>query len=271
MLARRWKPSPLLLASAVLHLGVALAWLLDAGRWPLWLGLLVLDHGVLTLAGLLPRCQWLGPTLVTLPAPAGQTVALTIDDGPDPVVTPQVLAILARYQARATFFCIGHLAARHPECCRAIVAAGHQIENHGYSHAKAFATFGPQRMQQDIQAAQRVLADCTGRTPRFFRATAGLRNPFLEPVLCRLGLGLAAWTRRAYDTRCTDPDIVLARLSRNLQGGDILLLHDGNAALTASGQPVILAVLPRLLDLLQARSLTPVTLDEACHEHPNLS
>ena len=95
------------------------------------------------------------------------------------------------------------------------------------------------------------------------RATAGLRNPFLDPVLHRLGIRLASWTRRPYDTRCGDPDTVLARLCRDLGPGDILLLHDGHAARTADGQPVILAVLPRLLATLRDQQLNPVTLNDA--------
>ena len=131
------------------------------------------------------------------------------------------------------------------------------------AHDKAFAFFGPGRMAADIAAGQATLAAITGQTPRYFRATAGLRNPFLDPVLHRLGIRLAAWTRRPYDTRCGDPETVLARLCRNLGPGDILLLHDGHAARTADGQPVILAVLPRLLATLRDQQLNPVTLNDA--------
>ena len=90
------------------------------------------------------------------------------------------------------------------------------------------------------------------------------RNPFLEPVLAGLDLHLAAWTRRPYDTRCGDANIVLARLSKNLAAGDILLMHDGNAARGSSGRAVILDTLPALLDLLHQQGLTTVTLHAAC-------
>jgi len=118
-------------------------------------------------------------------------------------------------------------------------------------------------MQADIAAAQATLTEITGQSPHYFRATAGLRNPFLDPVLHGLGLNLASWTRRSYDTRCGNPDTVLQRLTRNLAAGDILLLHDGNAARTPDGQPVILAVLPRLLTALRDHQLNPVTLPDA--------
>ncbi|MPN19533.1 Peptidoglycan-N-acetylglucosamine deacetylase [bioreactor metagenome] len=174
-----------------------------------------------------------------------------------------MLDLLDAAGAKATFFCIGWRARENPELCREIVARGHQVENHGDSHSKAFAFFGPRRMQADIAAGQATLAEITGQTPRYFRATAGLRNPFLDPVLHRLGIKLAAWTRRPYDTRCGDPDTVLERLTRNLAPGDILLMHDGHAARMPDGRAVILAVLPRLLATLHEKQLNPVTLNDA--------
>ncbi len=103
----------------------------------------------------------------------------------------------------------------------------------------------------------------TGLSPRFFRAPAGLRNPFLEPVLCRLQLRLATWTHRGFDTVSGNADAVYRRLANSLRGGDILLLHDGNAARGRGGAPVILDVLPRLLETLRNRRLQPITLRAA--------
>ncbi|MFN4324366.1 MAG: polysaccharide deacetylase family protein [Azonexus sp.] len=261
----RWKPSPALRATFAIHAGAVLGCLLAPAIWPWVLGALVINHAVITVAGLLPRSTLLGPNLTRLPpaSVALREVAITIDDGPDPDVTPQVLDILDAAGARATFFCIGWRARQNPALCRDIVARGHQVENHGDSHSRAFAFFGPRRMQADIAAGQATLAGITGERPRYFRATAGLRNPFLDPVLHRLGIRLAAWTRRGYDTRCGNPDTVLARLTRDLGPGDILLLHDGHAARTTDGQPVILAVLPRLLAALREKELNPVTLNHA--------
>ena len=99
--------------------------------------------------------------------------------------------------------------------------------------------------------------------PRYFRAPAGLRNPFLAPVLDRLGLQLVSWTRRGFDTVRREPGAVLARLVASLAAGDILLVHDGNAARTAAGEPVLLRVLPALLERCAAAGLRAVTLPEA--------
>ncbi len=260
-----WTPSPFLKASFAVHGAAAVGLLAAPEAWPWALGALLANHAVLTTAGLLPRSTLLGPNLTRLPAAAinRREIALTIDDGPDPDVTPQVLDLLDANGAKATFFCIGWRARENPDLCREIVTRGHQVENHGDSHSKAFATFGYGRMKGDVAAGQQTLADITGRTPRFFRATAGLRNPFLDPVLQHLGVSLASWTRRPFDTRCGDPATVLQRLTDDLAPGDILLLHDGHAARTPDGRPVILAVLPDLLATCRRHRLNPVTLDQA--------
>jgi peptidoglycan/xylan/chitin deacetylase (PgdA/CDA1 family) len=249
-------------ATFALHGAAVLGTLAMPAAWPWALGALAANHVVLTVAGLLPRSTLLGPNLTRLPdaAAARREIALTFDDGPDPEVTPRVLDLLDAAGARASFFCIGRRAREHPALCREIVARGHRVENHGDSHSWAFAAFGPGRMRADIAAAQAALADITGQSPRFFRATAGLRNPLLDPVLAALDLRLAAWSRRAYDTREGRPEVVLGRLTRGLGAGDILLMHDGHAARTPDGQPVILAVLPPLLRRLAEDGLTPVTL-----------
>lgn len=264
-MSRPWKPTAFLKASFALHGVAAVGAAVVPGAWPWALGAVAANHAALSITGLLPRSTWLGPNWVSLPATsvARREVALTIDDGPDPEVTPRVLDVLDEAGVRATFFCIGRRARQAPALCREIVARGHGVENHGDSHSNAFSLFGPKRMRADISAAQATLADITGQAPRFFRATAGLRNPLLEPVLAELDLQLAAWTRRPFDTVNADPERVLQRLTRNLGPGDILLMHDGHAAHTAAGEPVILCTLPRLLQSLRDVKLQPVTLQEA--------
>jgi len=265
-----WKPSPAIKLSFAVHGAAALGLAAAPAGWPWALGALGLNHLVLTAAGLLPRSTLLGPNLTRLPAAAVERgeVALTIDDGPDPEVTPRVLDQLDTAGAKASFFCIGHRARAHPELCREIVARGHRVENHGDSHSWAFSTFGMARMRADIAAAQATLADLSGQAPRFFRPTAGLRSPLLDPVLASLDLRLAAWTRRPYDTRDGDPQRVARRLTDHLAPGDILLLHDGHAGRTADGEPLILAVLPGLLHTFAERGLRPVTLAAAVDAPP---
>lgn len=263
--ATPWPLPPLLRATAAVHAAAALALLAVPAHWPWPLAALALNHAALTFAGLWPRSRVLGENLVRLPAAAAARgeLAITIDDGPDPEVTPAVLDLLDAHGARATFFCIAERALRHPGLVRAIVRRGHSVQNHSHVHRHDFSLLGPRGFAREIESAQAALAPLAGEAPAFFRAPAGLRNPFLAPVLHRLGLTLASWTRRGYDTRERDPRRVLARLAHGLAAGDIMLLHDGNAARDAQGRPVILSVLPPLLERVRALGLRPVTLPQA--------
>jgi peptidoglycan-N-acetylglucosamine deacetylase len=264
-MADRWKPTLAIQASLALHVGALLALIARPHLWPWLLGIIVADHLMLTAAGLWPRSKLLGPNWTHLPgaAAANGSVAITIDDGPDPAVTPRVLDLLDQHRAKATFFCIGRLVEQHSDLAREIVRRGHAIENHSQHHLHRFSVLGPSGMAAEISHAQDTIEAITGERPRFFRAPAGLRSPLLEPVLAQLGLRLASWTRRGFDTVNADPDTVFKRLTRGLSGGDILLLHDGHAAHTPSGTPIILDVLPRVLQAVSAAKLTPVTLRSA--------
>lgn len=263
--ARRWRPAPALQASALVHAAGAVALVAAPASWPWVAGGIVANHAALALAGFLPRSRLLGPNLARLPAPAAQRseVALTFDDGPDPEVTPRVLDALDAAGLKATFFLIGERAARHAALAREIVRRGHAVENHSHRHSTAFGWYGPGRARREVEAAQGAIADATGVAPAFFRAPFGIRNPLLDPALARCGLRYVSWTRRGFDTVARDPRRVLDRLARGLAAGDILLLHDGHAARTPAGTPVVLEVLPALLERLSGAGLRPVTLRAA--------
>jgi peptidoglycan/xylan/chitin deacetylase (PgdA/CDA1 family) len=260
-----WTPSPLLYATGALHLGAAAALIGRPRIWPWVLSAVVANHVALAAAGLWPRSRLLGPNWTRLPnqGSVATGVAITIDDGPEPSVTPQVLAQLEQYRASATFFCVGERVLRYPDLAQEIVRRGHAIENHSQRHRHNFSLLGPGAMSAEISRAQESIHRVTASLPRFFRAPAGLRNPFLDPILVRLKLRLASWTRRGFDTVNSDPDAVFRRLANPLQPGDILLLHDGHAARSRSGKAVILEVLPRLLEALNTKGLSPITLRAA--------
>ena len=263
--ASRWRPPLFIRLSLLLH-AVAIAFIVAApGHWRWALGALLANHLLIGAIGLWPRSDWLGPNWTRLPAAAAARgeIALTIDDGPDPVVTPQVLDLLDRYEARATFFCIGEKARHYPDLCREMVRRGHAVENHSQHHRHGFSLMGLHGLMRELQAAQDTLCAITGQRPLFFRAPAGLRNPFLDPVLRRLGLTLASWSARGFDTRIGDAGRVKSSLSHGLRAGAILLLHDGNAARTSDHRPVILEVLPALLESAAAARLRLVTLRHA--------
>lgn len=262
---RRWQASPFLKTSAVLHAAAGIGAAVSPQSWPIALALVAANHGLITWGGLWPRSRLLGPNLTRLPAAAAARgeVALTFDDGPNPEITPHVLDMLDAAGAKASFFCVGVKARAHPALIRDMVGRGHGIENHTDRHPNHFAALGPRAMAREVVAAQHCLADLTGRPPRFFRAVAGLRNVFLEPILARHDLQLATWSHRAFDTVYGEPAQALRRLAQHRAPGDILLLHDGHCASTPSGQPIVLDILPVLLDELKRAQLTPVRLDRA--------
>lgn len=265
MRSASWQPTLLIRATIVLHVLALVAVIAEPGQWRWALGTLLVNHTLLTLIGLWPRSNWLGPNWTRLPAAATarNEIALTIDDGPDPIVTPQVLDMLDRYGAQATFFCIGEKAALHPDLCREIVRRGHAVENHSQHHRHHFSLMGRTGITRELQTAQDTLTTITGQRPLFFRAPAGLRNPFLDPVLAQLGLQLASWSARGFDTRVGDGERVKKKLLHDLRSGAILLLHDGNAARTLDGIPVILEVIPTVLASAAAANLRFVTLRHA--------
>jgi peptidoglycan-N-acetylglucosamine deacetylase len=261
---RAWSPAPAIRASIGLHAVTVVAAAADPRTWPWLLGALAANHLGLGAAGLWPQSSVLGSNLVRLPPASAERgeVALTFDDGPDPTVTPRVLELLGRHDAKASFFCIGRQAAAHPDLVREIVRRGHSVENHTDTHPYTFSCLHPGALAREVGRAQETLTRLAGQPPRFFRAPMGLRSPLLDPVLCRASLRLASWTRRGRDTVDRNPPAVLRRLTNRLASGQILLLHDANSALTSRGRPVVLEVLPRLLTQVAAAGLHSVSLQD---------
>ncbi|SFM43317.1 polysaccharide deacetylase family protein [Variovorax sp. OV329] len=256
--------TPFVGASIAWHCLAAAAAVLVPGAAPWALGAIVLNHVVITAAGLAPRSTLLGRNISRLPdaAVARGEMAITVDDGPDPEVTPAVLDLLDAAGQKATFFCIAERVAQHPGLAREIVLRGHSIQNHTARHRHDFSLLGPRAYARELEYAQRIVAQVTGQAPVCFRPPAGFRNMFLAPVLQRMNLTLVSWTRRGFDTREADAQRVLERLTRGLAAGDILLLHDGNSARSLQGRPVVLEVLPQLLAGLKAQGLRSVTLPQ---------
>ena len=262
-----WRGTPILLFSTGLHVFCAVVTILNPALWPWTLGAALVNHLLIfALVVMWPGSRLLGPNMRRLPTAAARRreVALTFDDGPDPVVTPQVLDLLDQYGAKASFFCIGNKVIAYPELTREIIRRGHSVENHTNSHPHAFPFFSPKALQQEIDSAQTAILATTGVAPIFFRAPMGFRNPFLAPMVERAGLCYTNWTRRGYDTFAKSAEPVWQRLQRGLAAGDILLLHDGRSLLPHNEAPIILEVLPRLLEHLQTLNLKSVALPTGC-------
>lgn len=263
---RRWRPTALHSTSAALHLAAGAGAAVVPDAWPWALGAVLANHAAVAALTLRPANRWFGPVLAGLPAdPAatGGALALTFDDGPDPLVTPGLLDLLAKHRARATFFCIGRRVEQHPQLVRAIAAAGHDVENHSWAHSAWFGFHGPARLRIDIARAQMAIADATGRAPVLFRPPFGVRTPWLEPVLAALGLHCTVWTARGYDTVAVDAQRAWSRIEARLRDGAVVLLHDGIAIHRRRHPVVVLEVVELLLARSAALGLRTVTLRSA--------
>lgn len=258
-------------AAAPLALGL---WAVGLGSAAAGLGLLGLWLGLAHLGSFYAPSGIFGPTLLHGPGRRRQ-IALTFDDGPDPVATPKVLQVLARHGVRATFFVIGERAARYPEVVAAIAQAGHQIESHSHRHSWWTAFTPRTRLAAELLQAQAAIASASGRAPRWLRPPIGILSPEIVAAAERVGLRLCAWSCKARDGLArTSVESALARLCAGLHPGAILLLHDAaeaapmprSAAEPVSAQdrpaPIAPAVLEQLLPELARRDLRPVTLDE---------
>jgi peptidoglycan/xylan/chitin deacetylase (PgdA/CDA1 family) len=240
---------------AVVGAGHAAALLLAVAGAPpaLTLAVLLGAGAVLVWGTLWPHSRLFGPVLRRLPGNA-PTVWLTFDDGPSDD-TPALLELLARHDARATFFLVGRKAAAQPDLVRAIQAGGHGIGNHSDSHPAAwFWALPPARMAAQIGQAQARLTALTGRAPRWFRAVAGHANPGVAPALAKLGLVRVSWSGRGLETVDGSDSRVLARLQRAIAPGAILTLHEG----LAPGRTArLLDALLRALDQRGYRAVVP--------------
>jgi peptidoglycan-N-acetylglucosamine deacetylase len=195
---------------------------------PLALAPLVLAHVLLLYAMLSANCQWFGPVMRSFQTEQKE-VWLTIDDGPSPAHTIALLDLLDRFEARATFFLIGEHAEKNPHLVTEILARGHQIANHTYSHPSGtFWMAGPKRIAAEIDLCAELLRSGQDRPAHFFRAPVGLKNIFVHPELERRGLSLIGWSLRSLDTVKRDAVQVANRVTRQATPGAIIVMHEGH-------------------------------------------
>lgn len=154
-------------------------------------------------------------------------VALTFDDGPDPEMTPKVLAVLERYGVKATFFLVGRNVVRYPELARRIVEEGHVVGSHTFSHSVAFPLQRFGKVLHEIREAEEAILTETGRRPLLFRPPFGVTNPIIGKAVRRAGLQGIGWSIRSLDTfEGRDRQAVNRRIRRRLHDGAVILLHD---------------------------------------------
>jgi peptidoglycan/xylan/chitin deacetylase (PgdA/CDA1 family) len=212
-------------------------------------GAALVSAGILAYAVRVPSCSLLAPSAhrgaATRPA-----IALTFDDGPSES-TPELLEILARQRAPATFFQIGANVRRLPAVAREVAAAGHEIGNHSDTHP-LLALKSPGFIDRELGAAQEAIERATGRRPRYFRAPYGVRWFGMRQAQQRLGLVGVLWSSIALDWKRQTPSVV-SRLTEGAAPGAILCLHDGRVLQHRPDIGVTLEavreLLPKLMEL----------------------
>jgi peptidoglycan/xylan/chitin deacetylase (PgdA/CDA1 family) len=174
-------------------------------------------------------------------------VALTIDDGPDPANTPEVLSILQKYGIRATFFLIGENAARQSGLVKEVAAHGHHIANHTWSHPD-LRGLAESRVRDELQRTSDLLHDTTGRTPTWFRAPGGDWSDVSLQVSAALGMRPMGWSVDPQDWARPGTSKITTRVLQAIGPGSIVLNHDGGG--------------DRSQTIAALRSYLPVLIDE---------
>ncbi|WP_068777860.1 polysaccharide deacetylase family protein [Paenibacillus sp. FJAT-26967] len=190
---------------------------------------------------------------------AGQVIALTFDDGPDPVQTAQILNELKKYGAKATFFAVGKRAERFPELIKREIAEGHEVGNHTYSHPFLTSNRTTDDIRGEITATQKVLKSITGKSPTLFRPPGGYYHERL--VHASLSEGclpvLWSWHQDTEDWKSPPVSKIVNKVLNNAREGDIVLFHD-----YVKGSANTVAAIKQILPELQKRGYRFVTVSE---------
>jgi peptidoglycan-N-acetylglucosamine deacetylase len=194
-----------------------------------------------------PRNQWLVANRSRVSG--ARCVALTFDDGPDPIDTPKLLDLLREKGVKATFFVVGKRAEQHPEVVRRAWTEGHLLGNHTWSHNSLFCFLLPHRLRKEIERGTETIRRISGFRPRYFRSPVGLRHPLLAPYLHNAGLEYVSWTIRTRDTLTANSTVLARRILNKAASGDIILLHDH----LPGGTDAMLQALPGVIDELRQR------------------
>lgn len=212
-----------------------------AARWVCAAALLVLlsFYGVLQLSR--SRTFQIFGGLVHRVDTADRAIALTVDDGPEPAATEELLAVLRRHGARATFFLIGTQIERHPELARAIALGGHQLGNHSYSHRRMIFK-PPAFIRSEVDQTNRLLREVGYGGPLMFRPPYGKKLLYLPLYLREKGIPTILWDLEpdSYESIAGSTERIVAHVLERVRPGSILLLHAMNrAASRAAVEPLL--------------------------------
>ncbi|HLU51687.1 MAG TPA: polysaccharide deacetylase family protein [Flavobacteriaceae bacterium] len=180
-------------------------------------------------------------------------IALTFDDGPHPA-TLQVLDVLKKKGVKATFFCIGKNIEKHPDIFRKIIAEGHSVGNHSYSHSPFIGFFSSKKIEREIQQTDLLIQSFTNKKNNWYRPPFGVTNPHIASAIKRLEHRVIGWNVRSLDTIIADERKIVTRITSRLCPGSVVLLHDTSVK-TAN-------VLEQLLLFLEQQNYLPVTVEQ---------
>lgn len=183
------------------------------------------------------------PTVAAAQNPA-KYVVLTFDDGPDPAYTPLILDVLAKYDAKATFFEVGRNVAKHPALTKRIHDAGHSVQNHTWTHADLRHVSAASFRQQITSTDQAIRAQ-TGSTPACLRPPYGGVNRTVRQRATALGKDLVVWHIDSRDWTKPGTAAIVKRVLDGVHNGSVILMHDGggNRSQTVAALPTILQTL----------------------------
>jgi peptidoglycan/xylan/chitin deacetylase (PgdA/CDA1 family) len=193
----------------------------------------------------------------------GNTIALTFDDGPNEPYTTQILDILAEYNVKATFFAIGMNVESYPDVARRIVAEGHVIGNHSYTHDANHA-LDPEGWR-DIMTAQESISGVLGVRPHLYRPPHGKKSPWEMSYMHQLNMATVTWAISGYETLAKSPEELADQITNRERDGRVVLLHDGYATIhntTQSDKSLVVKALPIIIERLKKDGYTFVTVPE---------
>ncbi|TCO34013.1 peptidoglycan/xylan/chitin deacetylase (PgdA/CDA1 family) [Kribbella steppae] len=174
-------------------------------------------------------------------------VVLTFDDGPDPVYTPLILDVLAKYDAKATFFEVGRNVVKHPALTKRIHAAGHSVQNHTWTHAD-LRPLSAASFRQQISSTDQAIRAQTGGTPACLRPPYGAMNSTVTKRAKALGKDLVVWDIDSRDWTKPGTAAIVRRVLAGVHNGSVILMHDGGG-----NRSQTVAALPTILKTLKAR------------------
>ncbi len=158
-------------------------------------------------------------------------IALTFDDGPHPVYTPQILDILEQYQVPATFFMIGNRMEEYPEIVKEVSARGHLVANHTHTHPQNLRAESLENIREEIYQCQQSIERLANQDTYLFRPPRGILNPKIIKMLHKEGYTVVLWSISADHHDAPTPELMADRVIKHAHPGEIVLIHDGRTDL----------------------------------------